>query len=132
MTRLNGGFCRINSKKKNGEMPGGSTKLSVSLSGNLLSTPCVAPSKHCGDVFCLCSLAEDRQKLDIEYFSKLLEKILEVQKNRKKLNSLAEKNSPRKKKRKSKGTCPFVYFHPERNELCVSARQFRSLILAAD
>ncbi|XP_075885526.1 uncharacterized protein LOC142890416 isoform X2 [Nelusetta ayraudi] len=46
---------------------------------------------------------KDRQKLDIEYFSKLLEKILEVQKNRKKLNSLAEKNSPRKKKRKSKG-----------------------------
>lgn len=45
---------------------------------------------------------KDRQKLDIEYFSKLLEKILEVQKNRKKLKSLAEKNSPRKKRRKPK------------------------------
>ncbi|XP_029300318.1 LOW QUALITY PROTEIN: transcription factor TFIIIB component B'' homolog [Cottoperca gobio] len=45
----------------------------------------------------------DRRKLDIEYFSKLLEKILEVQKNRKKLKSLAEKKSPKKRKRKSKG-----------------------------
>lgn len=77
-------------------------------------------------------LAEDRQKLDIEYFSKLLEKILEVQKNRKKLNSLAEKNSPRKKKRNSKGMCPFVCFHPGRNEMCVTVRQFLSLTLAAD
>ncbi|KAM7368719.1 hypothetical protein PAMP_013031 [Pampus punctatissimus] len=45
----------------------------------------------------------ERHKLDIEYFSKLLEKILEVQKNRKKLKSLSEKNSPRKRKRKTKG-----------------------------
>ncbi|XP_044029871.1 transcription factor TFIIIB component B'' homolog isoform X3 [Siniperca chuatsi] len=45
----------------------------------------------------------ERRKLDIEYFSKLLEKILEVQKNRKKLKSLAEKNSPKKHKRKAKG-----------------------------
>ncbi|XP_027137925.1 transcription factor TFIIIB component B'' homolog isoform X2 [Larimichthys crocea] len=45
----------------------------------------------------------ERRKLDIEYFSKLLEKILEVQKNRKKLKSLADKNSPRKHKKKSKG-----------------------------
>ncbi|XP_076614534.1 uncharacterized protein LOC143338191 isoform X2 [Chaetodon auriga] len=45
----------------------------------------------------------DRRKLDIEYFSKLLEKILEVQKNRKKLKSLADKNSPKKRKRKAKG-----------------------------
>ncbi|XP_070844622.1 transcription factor TFIIIB component B'' homolog [Chaetodon trifascialis] len=45
----------------------------------------------------------ERRKLDIEYFSKLLEKILEVQKNRKKLKSLAEKNSPKKRKRKAKG-----------------------------
>ncbi|KAI3362129.1 hypothetical protein L3Q82_012452, partial [Scortum barcoo] len=45
----------------------------------------------------------ERRKLDIEYFSKLLEKILEVQQNRKKLKSLAEKNSPKKRKRKAKG-----------------------------
>ncbi|KAM8743682.1 uncharacterized protein AB9X84_017944 isoform 2-T2 [Acanthopagrus schlegelii] len=45
----------------------------------------------------------ERRKLDIEYFSKLLEKILEVQKNRKKLKSLAEKNSPKKRKKKAKG-----------------------------
>lgn len=47
----------------------------------------------------------ERRKLDIEYFSKLLEKILEVQKNRKKLKSLAEKNSPKKRKKKAKGNC---------------------------
>ncbi|XP_035463112.1 mucin-12 isoform X1 [Scophthalmus maximus] len=46
----------------------------------------------------------ERRKLDIEYFSKLLEKILEVQKNRKKLKSLTKKNSESKKcKRKAKG-----------------------------
>nr|XP_046230918.1 transcription factor TFIIIB component B'' homolog isoform X2 [Scatophagus argus] len=45
----------------------------------------------------------ERRKLDIEYFSKLLEKILEVQKSRKKLKSLAEKNSRNKPKRKAKG-----------------------------
>uniref|UniRef100_A0A671XHW1 Myb-like domain-containing protein n=1 Tax=Sparus aurata TaxID=8175 RepID=A0A671XHW1_SPAAU len=45
----------------------------------------------------------ERRKLDIEYFSKLLEKILEVQKNRKKLKSLAEKNSPKKRKKRAKG-----------------------------
>ncbi|XP_051268098.1 transcription factor TFIIIB component B'' homolog isoform X2 [Dicentrarchus labrax] len=45
----------------------------------------------------------ERRKLDIEYFSKLLEKILEVQKNRKKLKLIAEKNSPKKQKRKAKG-----------------------------
>ncbi|XP_074472931.1 uncharacterized protein LOC141756873 isoform X2 [Sebastes fasciatus] len=44
----------------------------------------------------------ERRKLDIEYFSKLLEKILEVQKNRKKLKSLAGKKSPKKKKPKDK------------------------------
>ncbi|XP_074547081.1 uncharacterized protein LOC141805789 [Halichoeres trimaculatus] len=44
----------------------------------------------------------ERRKLDIEYFSKLLEKILEVQKNRKKLKSLANKNTPKKQKRKTK------------------------------
>ncbi|XP_035523717.1 transcription factor TFIIIB component B'' homolog isoform X2 [Morone saxatilis] len=44
----------------------------------------------------------ERRKLDIEYFSKLLEKILEVQKNRKKLKLIAEKNSPKKQKRKAK------------------------------
>ncbi|XP_071321461.1 transcription factor TFIIIB component B'' homolog isoform X2 [Trachinotus anak] len=45
----------------------------------------------------------ERRKLDIEYFSKLLEKILEVQKNRKKLRKLAEKNTPKKHKKKAKG-----------------------------
>uniref|UniRef100_A0A3Q1EFC8 B double prime 1, subunit of RNA polymerase III transcription initiation factor IIIB n=1 Tax=Acanthochromis polyacanthus TaxID=80966 RepID=A0A3Q1EFC8_9TELE len=44
----------------------------------------------------------ERRKLDIEYFSKLLEKILEFQKSRKKLKSLTEKNSPKKHKRKTK------------------------------
>uniref|UniRef100_A0A3Q3JT77 Myb-like domain-containing protein n=1 Tax=Monopterus albus TaxID=43700 RepID=A0A3Q3JT77_MONAL len=44
----------------------------------------------------------ERRKLDIEYFSKLLEKIMEVQKNRKKLRSLAKKK-PCKDKRKAKG-----------------------------
>ncbi|XP_022624536.1 transcription factor TFIIIB component B'' homolog [Seriola dumerili] len=45
----------------------------------------------------------ERRKLDIEYFSKLLEKVLEFQKNRKKLKKLTEKNSPKKHKRKAKG-----------------------------
>ncbi|XP_078128107.1 uncharacterized protein LOC144531719 [Sander vitreus] len=46
----------------------------------------------------------ERRKLDIEYFSKLLEKILEVQKTRKKLKSLTEKKSPKKKEnKKTKG-----------------------------
>ncbi|XP_032395394.1 transcription factor TFIIIB component B'' homolog isoform X2 [Etheostoma spectabile] len=46
----------------------------------------------------------ERRKLDIEYFSKLLEKILEVQKTRKKLKSLAVKKSPKKKEnKKTKG-----------------------------
>ncbi|XP_068562678.1 transcription factor TFIIIB component B'' homolog isoform X2 [Cebidichthys violaceus] len=45
----------------------------------------------------------ERRKLDIEYFSKLLEKILEVQKTRKKLKSLAGKNPPKKTTRKAKG-----------------------------
>lgn len=52
----------------------------------------------------------ERRKLDIEYFSKLLEKILEVQKNRKKLKSLSEKNSPKKNKRKAKGNCLSMLF----------------------
>ncbi|KAK9532323.1 hypothetical protein VZT92_009711 [Zoarces viviparus] len=46
----------------------------------------------------------ERRKLDIEYFSKLLEKILEVHKTRKKLKSLAGKNSPKETTRKAKGT----------------------------
>ncbi|XP_062290751.1 transcription factor TFIIIB component B'' homolog isoform X1 [Scomber scombrus] len=45
----------------------------------------------------------ERRKLDIEYFSKLLEKILEVRKSRKKLKSLSDKISPKKRKRKTKG-----------------------------
>ncbi|XP_037121198.1 transcription factor TFIIIB component B'' homolog isoform X2 [Syngnathus acus] len=40
----------------------------------------------------------ERRKLDIEYFTKLLEKILEVQANRKKLKSLVRKNSQRSSK----------------------------------
>ncbi|KAM8828031.1 uncharacterized protein AB9W97_004197 isoform 2-T2 [Spinachia spinachia] len=45
----------------------------------------------------------ERRKLDIEYFSKLLEKILEVQENRKKLRSLSGKKSPQKTRRKAAG-----------------------------
>ncbi|XP_061913032.1 transcription factor TFIIIB component B'' homolog isoform X2 [Entelurus aequoreus] len=45
----------------------------------------------------------ERRKLDIEYFSKLLEKILEVQQSRKKLKSLVVKNPPKKSQGKSKG-----------------------------
>lgn len=122
MTCLNGWTCRINLKKKNGKMPGGSTKLSVSVFRNPLQTLCVAPCKHCSTVFCVCSLAEDRQKLDIEYFSKLLEKILEVQKNKKKLKSLAEKNSPRKNTRKPKGL--FVYFYPAKKNCALLLSSF--------
>nr|XP_043868058.1 transcription factor TFIIIB component B'' homolog isoform X1 [Solea senegalensis] len=44
----------------------------------------------------------ERRKLDIEYFSKLLEKILEFQKNKKKLQSLAKKNAYKKRKRMEK------------------------------
>ncbi|XP_031590447.1 transcription factor TFIIIB component B'' homolog isoform X2 [Oreochromis aureus] len=44
----------------------------------------------------------ERRKLDIEYFSKLLEKILEYQKSKKKLRSVAEKKSSQKGKRKTK------------------------------
>lgn len=50
-------------------------------------------------LFLLLSAGE-RRKLDIEYFSKLLEMILEVQKNRKKHKSLAKKNGSQKKRRK--------------------------------
>ncbi|XP_030005114.1 transcription factor TFIIIB component B'' homolog isoform X2 [Sphaeramia orbicularis] len=46
----------------------------------------------------------EKRRLDIEYFSKLLEKILEVQKNKKKLKSLSVKNkTPKKCIRKPKG-----------------------------
>ncbi|KAK5603255.1 hypothetical protein CRENBAI_011700, partial [Crenichthys baileyi] len=45
----------------------------------------------------------ERRKLDIEYFSKLLEKILEFQKERKKLKSLVQKNSKRTSRTKAKG-----------------------------
>ncbi|XP_077442403.1 uncharacterized protein LOC144064073 isoform X2 [Vanacampus margaritifer] len=47
--------------------------------------------------------AGERRKLDIEYFTKLLQKILEVQANRKKLKSLVEKNAYKKRRRSSKG-----------------------------
>ncbi|XP_034094683.1 transcription factor TFIIIB component B'' homolog isoform X2 [Gymnodraco acuticeps] len=45
----------------------------------------------------------ERRKLDIEYFSKLLEKILEVHKNRKKLKAMAEKKPPKERKKREKG-----------------------------
>ncbi|XP_047228749.1 transcription factor TFIIIB component B'' homolog isoform X2 [Girardinichthys multiradiatus] len=45
----------------------------------------------------------ERRKLDIEYFSKLLEKILEFQKERKKLKSLVKKNSKMTSRTKAKG-----------------------------
>ncbi|CAG5867604.1 unnamed protein product [Menidia menidia] len=45
----------------------------------------------------------ERRKLDIEYFSKLLEKVLEVQKDKKKLRSLAQKNTSKRNKNKAKG-----------------------------
>ena len=44
----------------------------------------------------------ERRKLDIEYFSKLLERVLEVQKNKKKLKSLARKNTTKKTKAEGK------------------------------
>ncbi|XP_072227461.1 uncharacterized protein [Leuresthes tenuis] len=44
----------------------------------------------------------ERRKLDIEYFTKLLERVLEVQKNKKKLKSLARKNTTKKTKAKGK------------------------------
>ncbi|XP_057675399.1 transcription factor TFIIIB component B'' homolog isoform X2 [Corythoichthys intestinalis] len=44
----------------------------------------------------------ERRKLDIEYFTKLLEKVLEFQANRKKLKSLVQKNAPKKRQRRSK------------------------------
>lgn len=44
----------------------------------------------------------ERRKLDIEYFSKLLEKILEFQKEKKKLKSLVQKNSKRNSRPKTK------------------------------
>ncbi|XP_035766223.1 transcription factor TFIIIB component B'' homolog isoform X2 [Neolamprologus brichardi] len=44
----------------------------------------------------------ERRKLDIEYFSKLLEKILEYQRSKKKLRSVAEKKPSQKGKRKTK------------------------------
>ncbi|XP_016894410.1 transcription factor TFIIIB component B'' homolog isoform X5 [Cynoglossus semilaevis] len=45
----------------------------------------------------------DKRKLDIEYFSKLLEKILEFQKNKKKLRAITQKNAPKKSQRREKG-----------------------------
>ncbi|KAF7664443.1 hypothetical protein LDENG_00177000, partial [Lucifuga dentata] len=45
----------------------------------------------------------ERRKLDIEYFSKLLEKILEFQRNKRKLKSLTEKKASKKPTSKRKG-----------------------------
>lgn len=69
----------------------------------MINVPCAIPFIFFDATFAAHCLVGERRKLDIEYFSKLLEKILEVQKNRKKLKSLADKNSPRKHKKKSKG-----------------------------
>lgn len=70
--------------------------------------------------------AGERRKLDIEYFSKLLEMILEVQKNRKKHKSLADKNDPKKKRRKTKGICSFFYyFFYIMVDVCVKIRLIR-------
>lgn len=63
------------------------------------------PGVHFGLTFSGDCFIGERRKLDIEYFSKLLDKILEVQKNRKKLKSLTEKNSTKKNKNKAKGKC---------------------------
>ncbi|XP_027881110.1 transcription factor TFIIIB component B'' homolog isoform X1 [Xiphophorus couchianus] len=45
----------------------------------------------------------ERRKLDIEYFSKLLEKIMEFQREKKKLKSLVGKNNKRKARTRPKG-----------------------------
>lgn len=100
---------RTSSKKKSVWTPGGSTKLSVSVQSVFLhSIIIILVLLHPkGDV----SFVGERRKLDLEYFSKLLEKILEVHRNRKKLKSLSAKNSPKKGKRQTKSkddlsTCP--------------------------
>ncbi|XP_055087370.1 transcription factor TFIIIB component B'' homolog isoform X2 [Periophthalmus magnuspinnatus] len=47
---------------------------------------------------------KDRRKLDLEYFKKLLEKIIEFQESKKKLKSVSQKKqTPKKHKRKTKG-----------------------------
>lgn len=76
---------------------------------NWLMFPC-NPSVDFDATFIDHCFVGERRKLDIEYFSKLLDKIMEVQKNRKKLKSLAEKNSPKKHKRKAKGNCLSMRF----------------------
>ncbi|XP_008421724.1 transcription factor TFIIIB component B'' homolog isoform X2 [Poecilia reticulata] len=48
----------------------------------------------------------ERRKLDIEYFSKLLEKIMEFQREKKKLKSLVGKNNKRKARTRPKGKRP--------------------------
>ncbi|XP_016525326.1 uncharacterized protein LOC103135864 isoform X4 [Poecilia formosa] len=48
----------------------------------------------------------ERRKLDIEYFSKLLEKIMEFQREKKKLKSLVGKNNKRKARTKPKDKKP--------------------------
>ncbi|XP_054908298.1 LOW QUALITY PROTEIN: transcription factor TFIIIB component B'' homolog [Poeciliopsis prolifica] len=48
----------------------------------------------------------ERRKLDIEYFSKLLEKIMEFQREKKKLKSLVGKNNKRKARTRPKGKKP--------------------------
>ncbi len=98
-------------------MPGGLTKLSVSVHWDNMSSSLSITLNNCISLCNPCVVLDatftgfcfvgERRKLDIEYFSKLLEKILEVQRNRKKLKSLAEKNSPRKQKRKAKGNVSF-------------------------
>ncbi|XP_028318750.1 transcription factor TFIIIB component B'' homolog isoform X2 [Gouania willdenowi] len=47
---------------------------------------------------------KERRQLDIEYFSKLLEKIMDYQKNKKKLKSLEKANAPKKRRKKAKAS----------------------------
>lgn len=82
------------------------------------------------------TFAGERRKLDIEYFSKLLEKILEVQKNRKKLKAMAEKKPPKERKKREKGhyTCvPFsigsLVLYPHNVFVTLSGLHFSLLVL---
>lgn len=80
---------------------GGLTKLLVSIEDDKVIT---FKSMVCLVFSLIIVSLGDRRRLDIEYFTKLLEKIMEVQKNKKKLRSLSEKNSTKKqRKRIAKG-----------------------------
>lgn len=108
---------RINSKKKNVKIPGGSTKLSVSNKQEKmfygLSVAHIEQESQSDISVCLltgCCFVGERRKLDIEYFSKLLEKIMEVQQNKKKLRKLV-RSSPKSPKKRTKGTSSIFILH---------------------